>query len=685
MLTGVSSAERRAGQSGTAAVRDMPFILLPYTMSYQDGAGVNTGAGAGSSSAIVPTSGGANNGGRKQKQPRQILKEEDYQQTLSQIVERDYYPALPSLHRDLAVLERRGAGDVSGAVAVRRAYRRVAEEEEKAAEAERLEDEQARTQSGGTRKRPRPLERESLTGFHDRATSEDNEEFDRVTRREEDERIIRMRALYNAGLGKGGLLQLKGGTAHHAASGVTSGASRSNVLGAETPLLPASDQFDAPVERVVDAMARPADTNSLFFVPEHHSRHGIREDDNNNNDGERKADNLPLLEGERGNSSSLMLPPPPRNTRKGNGKGPNVLAKRDSSSTAVGKGNPKMDLVEYIAKPRSDANDIGIRAVPTINAAMTRFPHQGESRLPPASGRRNTKVGNIAMASSNHSVASSDTDATTDLDATPMSLAGERAARADALARERESYVAMTPIILPGGDRGRGNESPITTWGTVAGTPLVLSGSGQANNTNAARPTAGPIDNDDIDGSDQNQMKSFALPAEDSIEATARIAEARLSSRTKAYRDAQSSVKRRPATNDSGSKPTRKGVGSSKVRASTSTSSMHSRAESLTPAAQALLARGTPKSSLSSMSTMSGKVSARSSSALGSALRSSYTPMSSSRSLISKRRNTASATPRMRRDESSSSSRKNSIATAVGDKSRTEKKAGGITDGLLKI
>lgn len=629
-------------------------------MSYPHG----SGGGSGSSSAIVPTNGGANNGGRKQKQPRQILKEEEFQQKLSQIVQRDYYPALPSLHRDMAVLERRGAGDVSGAVAVRRAYRRVAEEEEMAAEAERQEDERARTQSGGTRKRPRPLERESVTGFHDRATSEDNEEFDRVTRREDDERIDRMRALYNARPGKGGLLQIKAGTAHHASSSGTASASRDKVLGAETPLLPASDQFDAPVERVVDAMAKPADTNSLFFVPDHHSRHGIREDDTN--DGKRKADNIPMLEGERDNSSSLMLPPPPRNTRKGIEKGPTTL-------------------VEYVPKPRSNANDVGIRAVPTINAAMTRFPHQGESRLPPASGRRNTNVGNIAMASSIHSMTSSDTDATTDLDATPMSLAGERAARADALARERESYVAMTPIILPGGDRGRGNESPITTWGTVAGTPLVLSGSVQAADTIRARPTAGPIDDDDIDG-DQNQMKSFSLPAEDSIEATARIAEARVAARTKAYRDAQSSDKRGSTTNDSGRKPSRKGGGSSKVRASTSTSSVHSRAESLTPAARALLARGTPKSSLSSMSTTSGRVSARSSSALGSALRSSYTPMSSSRSLSSKRRNTASATPRMRRDESpSSSSRKKSTAASIGDKARAEKKAGGITDGLLKI
>ena len=445
-------------------------------------------------------------------------------------------------------------------------------------------------------------------------------------------------------------------------------------MGAETPLLPASDQFDAPVEQVVDVMARSADTNPLFFVPDHHSRRGIREDDSN--DGKRKVDNImPMLEGERGNSSSLMLPPPPRNTRKGN-------VKRDSSSMAVGKGNPKTDLVEYAPKPHSDGNDVGIRAVPTINAAMTRFPHQGESRLPPASGRRNANVGNIAMISSNHSVTSSDTDATTDLDATPMSLAGERAARADALARERESYIAMTPIILPGGDRGRGNDSPITTWGTVAGTPLVLSGSGQANDATAARPTAGPIEDDDIDDSDQNQMKSFVLPAEDSIEATARIVEARVAARTKAYRDAQSSVKRGPTTNDSVRTPTRKGGGRSKVNASTSTSSVHSRAESLTPAARALLDRGTPKLSLSSMSSTSGRVSARSSSALGSALRSSYTPMSSSRSLSSKRRSEAPATPQMRRDESSSSS----TAVAIGDKSRAEKKkAGGITDGLLKI
>jgi hypothetical protein len=622
--------------------------------------GANRDGGGG---AIVPSASGANSGGCKNKQPRQILREEDYQQTLSKIVQRDYYPALPSLHRDLAVLERRAEGDVAGAVAVRRAYRRVAEEEEKAAEMERQEDERAHSLSGGTRKRPRPLERESVTGFHDRATSEDNEEFDRVTRKEEGERVDRMRALYNARLGKGGLLQLKDGSAHAASAT----ASRSKVLGAETPLLPASDQYDAQVERVVDAMAKSADTNSLFFVPGHHSDEGLHEE---GNDG--KTNSVPMLEGAAGNSSSLMLPPPPRNTSRGDGYSSITLVKEHAGSTVAAKSNPKMDLVEFMPKPRSDVNDVGIRAVPTINAAMTRFSHQGESHLPPASGRRNASANSIIVASSYHSVASSDTDATTDLDATPISLAGERAARADVLARERESYVAMTPIILPGGNRGRGSESPITTWGTVAGTPLVLPGKGEATDATAFRPTAGPIDDDD----------GFALPAEDSIEATARIAEAKIASRTRAYRDAQSSVKKGEHNGGIDSNHTRKVGGSSKVRLAKSSSSMHSRAESLTPAARALLARGGPRSSLSSVSATHGRESARSSSALGSALRSSYTPMSSSRSSSSKRRKTSSATPRIRRGETSSSD----IAGTAGDKYKEKgerRKAGGITDGLL--
>ena len=530
---------------------------------------------SGGDGAMVPRSGsggGNSSSGGKQKQPRQILKEEEYQQTLSRIVQRDYYPAVPSLHRDLAVLEKRAVGDVAGAVAVRRAYRRVAEEEEKATEAEREEDERAQTMSGGTRKRPRPLERESVTGFHDRATSEDNEEFHRVTRKEESERVDRMRALYGAKLGEGAMLQLQNGTAarRNTGDGDTSATrTRNKVLGADTPLLPASEQFDAPVTRVVDATAKSADTNPLFFVPGHYSvEAGCKKADTSAE--KRRACNVPLLEGDKGNSSSsLMLPPPPR--KKGNG----------GSTPYIG--NPKMDLVEYIPKPRSDVNDVGIRAVPTINAAMTRFPHQGESRLPPASGRKNGHTNSAMVKPSNHSTASSDTD-TTDLDATPMSLAGERAARADALARERESYVAMTPVILPGGDRGQGSESPITTWGAVAGTPLVLPGS-QVKATGSL-PTAGPINDDDESiQSNHDRVKAFALPAEDSIEAAARTAETRIAARTKAYRDAQSSIIK-------GEKSSRKVGGGSTVRSATS--SMHSRAESLTPAARALLARGSP-------------------------------------------------------------------------------------------
>mmetsp|Transcript_28065 Transcript_28065/g.81131 ORF Transcript_28065/g.81131 Transcript_28065/m.81131 type:complete len:632 (-) Transcript_28065:121-2016(-) len=629
-------------------------------------------APSGGDGAMVPRSGSggandANSSGRNQKQSRQILKEEKYQQTLSQIVQRDFYPALPSLHRDLAVLEKRAEGDVAGAVAVRRAYRRVADEEEKAAEADREEDARAQSISGGTRKRPRPLERESVTGFHDRATSEDNEEFDRVTRKEESERVDRMRALYSARPGAGAMLQLQNGTAHRNAGDDTSATrTRNQVLGADTPLLPASEQFDAPVIRVVDATAKSTDTNSLFFVPGHYSAsdEGVCEGADH---GKRRAYNLPLLEEGKGNSSSLMLPPPPRKKGAG-GSTANSLVRKDTSSATAATGNPKMDLVEYVPKPGSDVNDVGFRAVPTINAAMTRFPHQGESRLPPASGRRNAHTGSVMAASSSHSIASSDTDTTTDLDATPTSLAGERAARTDAMARERESYVAMTPVILPGGNRDQGSDSPITTWGAVVGTPLVLPGS-QAKATGSL-PTAGPIDDDEGIGSDHNRVKSFALPAEDGIEATARIAEIRIAARTKAYRDAQSRAKRGEKNDIVNNKSSRTG-GSITVRSAKSRSSMHSRTESLTPAARALLARGTPKSSLSSMSAAShGKVSARSSSALGSALRSSYTPMSSPRSSSSSttRRKAATATPR-----------------TIGEKADKPEKAGGITDGLLRM
>merc|ERR1712232_1335586 len=79
----------------------------------------------------------------------------------------------------------------------------------------------------------------------------------------------------------------------------------------------------------------------------------------------------------------------------------------------------------------------------------------------------------------------------------------------------------MTPQIIP----GAGNESPITTWGTIDGTPLVLSGS-----TNTSEP-------------------SFRMPKTSERESAANKAETLMAKRTKlASSTAKTKTKKRRDT-----------------------------------------------------------------------------------------------------------------------------------------
>ena len=70
-------------------------------------------------------------GQEKKQQRRKVLTEEQYTTTLKKIITRDYYPSLPSLYRDAAVLQKRSEGDTAGAIAVRRAARKIESFEEK--------------------------------------------------------------------------------------------------------------------------------------------------------------------------------------------------------------------------------------------------------------------------------------------------------------------------------------------------------------------------------------------------------------------------------------------------------------------------------------------------------------------------------------------------------------------------
>ena len=108
------------------------------------------------------------------KQSRKVLSEEEYTSNLSMIIQRDYYPSLTDLQSQSAVLEKRIRGDIPGAVEIRRAARKLANHEEVLAE---MEEEAEHDLDDGIRKKPRPLNQESLTGFHQRVTNEDDHEF----------------------------------------------------------------------------------------------------------------------------------------------------------------------------------------------------------------------------------------------------------------------------------------------------------------------------------------------------------------------------------------------------------------------------------------------------------------------------------------------------------------------------
>lgn len=175
-------------------------------------------------------------------QRRSVLSEEEYTATLSSIVQRDYFPDLPSLQKQAAVLDRREVHDFKGAVAVRRAARRLQDHEDALAEQERKEEEY-----GDIRATKRPLHRETVTGFHARVISEDNQEFEQNLQQEVTDRKRRIEAVYL-----------------NPQQALTNG---DNIKGNETPLL-ASDQFNPPWHRI-DASKTAVTDNGFFFPPRH--------------------------------------------------------------------------------------------------------------------------------------------------------------------------------------------------------------------------------------------------------------------------------------------------------------------------------------------------------------------------------------------------------------------------------
>ncbi|KAL7447144.1 hypothetical protein ACHAXM_010581 [Skeletonema potamos] len=570
---------------------------------------------------------------RKQKtQPRSILTEEEYTDTLTHIVTRDYFPSIPSLKRDNAILEARSRGDVAAAVAVRRTARKEETDREREWQENLQEEDEAaigttalthwRNGSGSIsiRKRPRPLKHETVTGFHARVTSEDNAEFEMNQEREQRELEAKLDVVYSAAANKTGRLMIESTLNNQ---GVED--SSDDIMYSRRSLSPglASDKFNATPSgiRITDGRnnfkgnIHGITKNGLFFEPPQHR---------NQDATASKSDNL-------------LMPPPP--TRVPNPTGSTVPSQQSKDQPPTKDENAYSssskhlyELVEYIPKSTE----------PNINPPATRFPYQNESRLLPNNSHNKSDIRR-----SNWHMSDTSASESTDLDASPRSLARERAAYQKTKNRENETFVAMTPLIRPGGSgvRSKGEtcveEEPIMTWGNVASTPQVLGGGSSADGyNNSVEWEPSPLLAIDVGDPDMAVQPTFDMVEKSRREAMAQKAEKILMERAKKYRAAGSSETKKRAEYSSKSK--------------SNPGNPLDRSASLTPAARALLqaSNRNPSSGLSLFQSSSTTTStngsrrsnARSKDSFGSALRMAYTPTPETRVRAgSKRRNSSTS------------------------------------------
>mmetsp|Transcript_14777 Transcript_14777/g.41176 ORF Transcript_14777/g.41176 Transcript_14777/m.41176 type:complete len:551 (+) Transcript_14777:3-1655(+) len=404
-------------------------------------------------------------------QRRIILTEEDYTAKLSSIVARDFFPDISKFEKQNDLLDCRLKRDAIGAVAVRREARRSLESQEAAASQREFDEHDVmdsnracringemtlRNAPGGSkanslvklqiRKRPRPLEEETITGFFSRATNEDDEEFDSNLKREIKENRQKLEDIY-------GLNRNKTNTQKQNFGNI-------NSLALEM----ASDDFAPESNRIEHA--KPPVRNGLFFNPtpmidpsrkdsqiEHTREKGLL--------GNASASLTPR------DQPNLMLPPSREQTAK---MMMSMSMSKRSTKSETDSSNllTKSQLVEYIPKHTLERK---------IEPSATRFP-SNESIVPTT--RSNNERGRPDEENDcsdtdtdvDIDYMSSTTDASTDLDAPVRSVEQERRRFKQKQESDNRRYVTMTPQIIP----GIGNESPITTWGSIDGTPQILSG-----------------------------------------------------------------------------------------------------------------------------------------------------------------------------------------------------------------
>ncbi|CAJ1966722.1 unnamed protein product [Cylindrotheca closterium] len=425
------------------------------------------------------------------KQRRQVLSEEAYTSTLSRIVQRDFFPALTNLQEQSTLLSQRN--HYHPHTLARKLHQLQAKHEQEELEKAKQEEESqielhqdgeneasangstelvvADQESGQLiRATARPLHEETLTGFHARATNEDDDEFDKQQKREVQANRQRLESLFLLGrnpnddatkrLTNGDDFRITSDSTAEDMVNALRKAEQNRIQAAKDESHMASDQFESEPYQPTHHPVPPI-RNGLFLPPTPQV-HGPR-------NGNSQTSQQLLTNGENrngsANQSNLQLAmPPPLPVRKQD------TTQQNNTQSSL----PKTLLVEYIPKYCLEKK---------IVPSQTRFPPVRV--LPPNADQQTRLFGQTSSALSRYtrgrrpheSDSESDgwsTDASTDLDAPLRPVEIERRIQQAKRVKEHGTYVNMTPVIEPGSGRHR---SPITTWGTVAFTPIVVSGS----------------------------------------------------------------------------------------------------------------------------------------------------------------------------------------------------------------
>jgi hypothetical protein len=323
---------------------------------------------------------------------RTILSEEEYVSSLTGIVTRDFYPSIPSLQRDVAVLDCRSRGDVMGAIAIRRMAR-----------ATKIADE--------TTSR-------TITEFHQSSTSEDNAEFENNQQEEIKLHAQQIHELYYQQRQQR-LQKIRSDT--------------NKVMITEESKL-ASDLFQGDdntnkIQHLKDLPLR----NSLFFYPS-------QEDYETN---KKKLSTLLLT---TNNSNHLMIQQQDNNNGDDVDNNNNSSSIKNTNAFEESSRIPTSSIKEVVATSEattsSSSNIIQEEEKKKkIQYSQTRFPYQSYSRLPPPT----TTIHNKTLF-----LDKIDVDSDTDLDATPLSsISTARKERATMLSKELNTFLPMTPLRAP--------------------------------------------------------------------------------------------------------------------------------------------------------------------------------------------------------------------------------------------